>query len=614
MEHGPFLIFLVVFFYSGAQAQDEDSISVVLQPIVVTANRAPTQTTEVSRSIDIIDEWTIQNSSASSVAELLQSSANINVQPRGIFGVQTDVSIRGSMFNQHLLLLDGFRLNDSQTSHHNYDLPISIEQIQRIEVLKGPGSALYGADAFGGVINIITRIPQQQSLQVKLSGGEYGFASVSGNYDFSSSGIHSSNAVEQKRSDGFHNDTDFKLTTITSINSLELPFGTYSFYGGYSNKAFGAFNYYGSSPSREWTETTFFDASTVYSLSSIYFQPKLSYRRHYDKFMYDLRTPDKFISINTTNSYSGELQSTIPFDSSFTLIGTIETNTNDIVSSNLQNHQRSSVGILAAFHGIIKKTIVFDMGAREDMHSTYGQQFNPTFNLGYVFSPDAKLFVSTGRSFRAPGYTELYYSSPSRIGNAGLKPETGWSYEIGADYVFQPQIRITMSFFERDQENLIDYVKSTAADSVFRAVNFTTATTRGMEAVFRWISGINVEQISMDECSLHSVMVSYTFLDSHIDAVNVYKSVYSFTHPKHQLSAECSGALPLSVKWTASAVHKIKIDGSAYTLVDAKVSRLLSHINVFLQGTNLLNQSYEEIADVPLPGRWLWAGVELKIF
>ena len=171
-----------------------------------------------------------------------------------------------------------------------------------------------------------------------------------------------------------------------------------------------------------------------------------------------------------------------------------------------------------------------------------------------------------------------------------------------------------MSFFERDQENLIDYVKSTAADSVFRAVNFTTATTRGMEAVFRWISGINVEQISMDECSLHSVMVSYTFLDSHIDAVNVYKSVYSFTHPKHQLSAECSGALPLSVKWTASAVHKIKIDGSAYTLVDAKVSRLLSHINVFLQGTNLLNQSYEEIADVPLPGRWLWAGVELKIF
>ena len=464
------------------------------------------------------------------------------------------------------------------------------------------------------LINIITRIPQQQTLHVKLGGGEHGLVNASGNYDFSSSGIHSSNVIGHQQTDGYHYDTDFKTTTFSSNNTLELPFGTYSLFGGYTNKAFGAFNFYGPSPSREWTETSFFNVSTDFLLFPIHFQPKFSYRRHYDKFMYDLRTPDRFVNINTTHSYIGELQSIIPFDSSFSLIGAIEGNADDIVSSNLYNHQRSSIGILAALHGVVKKNILFDIGAREDFHSAYGQQFNPTFNAGYLFSTDAKIFVSAGRSFRAPGYTELYYSSPTRIGNAGLKPETGWSYEIGTEYIFQPRMRITMSFFERDQENLIDYVKGTAADSAFHAANFTTAITRGVEAAFRWSTGLTIDHGSMDHCSLQYVLVSYTYLDSRIDIGNVSMSVYSFTHPRHQLNAECSGTLPLFIQWTTNATHKIKLDRTNYILVDAKLSRLFSFVSVFLQGTNLLNQSYEEIVGIPLPGRWLWAGVELKVF
>ena len=167
MRYPLYLFFLTLIIMFDAQAQDQDSITVELQPLVVTANRIPMNTLYVSRSIDVIDEQTIQKSGASCLEELLQKEANIHIQPRGIFGVQSDASIRGALFSQQLILLNGARINDSQTAHHNFDLPLSLDQIERIEVLKGAGSALYGPDAYGGVINIITRIPDQQSLSLK---------------------------------------------------------------------------------------------------------------------------------------------------------------------------------------------------------------------------------------------------------------------------------------------------------------------------------------------------------------------------------------------------------------------------------------------------------------
>jgi iron complex outermembrane receptor protein len=613
MKGLPFSFLLICLIQFEVVAQENDSITVSMQPIVVTASRIPTNSLYVNRTIDVIDEEMIKTLGATSVEELLQRESNVNIQPRGIFGVQSDVSVRGALFGQQLILLNSVRMNDAQTAHHNFDLPISLDQIERIEVLKGAGSALYGPDAYGGVINIITKIPDQQSLSLKFSGGEYGLVDGSGNYDFSSPSIHSSNTIEHRRSDGYQYDTDFKITNISSNNTVELPFGTYSVFGGYTNKAFGAFNFYGPSPSKEWTETTFLSATTKMTLPSSIIQPKFSYRRHYDKFMYDLRTPDKFVNLNTTNSYNGEVQSIIQAYESVSLIAGIEGNSEDITSTNLKNHQRSSLGFLATVHSILQNTILLDFGMREDIHSEYGSQFNPTFNAGYLFSTMSKIFLTAGRSFRAPSYTELYYNSPSRIGNPNLKPEIGWSYEAGTDFYLHPQIKFSTSVFERDQANLIDYVEFSSSDIAFHATNFTSAVTRGVEASLQWRDGMSVVRESENDFTLQSLLVNYTYLDSRIDRGNVYSSLYSFTHPRHQFNTVITGNLLFSIHGTFSATHKIKLDGTHYTLVETKVNKSFSHINVFVQGTNLLNQSYVEIVGVPLPGRWLWAGVELKV-
>jgi iron complex outermembrane receptor protein len=207
----------------------------------------------------------------------------------------------------------------------------------------------------------------------------------------------------------------------------------------------------------------------------------------------------------------------------------------------------------------------------------------------------------------------LYYTSPSRIGNPNLKPETGWSYEVGADFYLRPQIKFSTSVFERDQENLIDYVEFSSSDIAYHATNFTSAVTRGIEASLQWRERLPADRESANDFSLQSLLVSYTYLDSRIDIGNAYSSLYSFTHPRHQFNAVAAGTLLLSIHGTISTTHKIKLDGTNYTLVEAKVNKSFSHIHVFVQGTNLLNQSYAEIVDVPLPGRWLWAGVEFKV-
>lgn len=613
MKHCRLLLLCIILLGSRTTAQNKDSVTTALQPIIITAFRMPAHTLYVNRTIDIIDEQTIRNSGAVCVEELLQKGANVNIQPRGVFGVQSDVSIRGALFSQQLILLNGFRLNDVQTGHYNFDLPVPVEQIERIEVLKGAGSALYGPDAFGGVINIITRVPEKEALRMKLSAGENGLFDASVGYDFSSSGIHSSNIVEHRRSDGYHYDTEFRITSISSNNKLELPIGTYSFFGGYTNKEFGAFNFYGISPSREWTETTFLGIATEIKLPSFILQPKFSYRRHYDKFMYDLRTPDIYVSIHKKNTYNGELLSIMQIAESFSLISGIESSMDDIISTNLGNHKRASVGMFITAHGIIQNNFIIDIGMREDIHSEYSEQFSPSASLGYIFSQNSKVFITAGRSFRAPSYVELFYTSPSRVGNANLSPETGWSYELGLDHTVYSQLHAAMSLFQHDQKNNIDYVIFAAADSVYKATNFASIITRGVELSLKWNNEIKSEFLPTGHPSIHYILLSYTYLDSRMDLGHIYKTIYSLAYARHQISTTISGILPLSMTATVNAVHKIKLDGKSHTLVDAKISRSFSPVTVFLQGTNLLNQTYEEIVDVPLPGRWLWAGIEFRI-
>src|SRR5687768_17894819 len=127
------------------------------QDVVVTAAATPVELGTVTRTLTVITRDQIEWLPVNSIADVLRLTGSVDVRARGERGVQTDFAIRGANFGQMLVLVDGVQLNDAQSGHHNGDIPVPLDAVERIEVLYGPGSSLFGADAFGGTVNVITR-------------------------------------------------------------------------------------------------------------------------------------------------------------------------------------------------------------------------------------------------------------------------------------------------------------------------------------------------------------------------------------------------------------------------------------------------------------------------
>jgi vitamin B12 transporter len=270
------------------------------------------------------------------------------------------------------------------------------------------------------------------------------------------------------------------------------------------------------------------------------------------------------------------------------------------------------IALYASSHYTAENLLAFDIGARGDYFSTYGWQLSPTAGMSWLLSSQGKFYLTIGRSFRSPSYTELYYSDPSTVGDPDLKPEIGWSYETGVDYFIGYSFWTSISVFERDQSNLIDYVRYSPTD-ISRAANFTSAKTRGCEFRLDWKSTKRSLE-SVKGAAFREIKVSYSYLDSRIDRGAVYSSRYAFVHPRHRICINADALLPLSIHVSTTLTYNVKLDNIRYTLLGAQLTRSFHSLTLYVNGTNLLNESYEEIVGVPLPGRWLWAGAEYRLF
>jgi iron complex outermembrane receptor protein len=211
-----------------------------LKEVIVSANRA--QTEGNITNIQIIGQQEIENAPVQTIEDLLEYAMNVDVRQRGGQGVQADISMRGGSFEQVLVMLNGIKLNDPQTGHHNMDLPVNLEQIERVEIITGGASRVFGNYAYTGAINIITKSDMANSISI--STGENEFKSGSINYHTSTGNLKHNISVNQKESDGYIEGMDYKIknyyyqakTNIDGLNAL--------FNAGYTNKEFGAFSFY----------------------------------------------------------------------------------------------------------------------------------------------------------------------------------------------------------------------------------------------------------------------------------------------------------------------------------------------------------------------------------
>ena len=165
------LIFNTFVTHSNAQ-ESEDEIK--LDEIeILSSPRIEIESSQNSISVVSISREEIQNSTATNLSELLQQIAGIDIRRRGVEGMQADLYIRGGSFDQTLLLIDGMKVEDPQTGHHTMNMTLPLEVIEKIEIIKGAASRIYGQNAFTGAINIITKRDIENNISLDLSGGSF---------------------------------------------------------------------------------------------------------------------------------------------------------------------------------------------------------------------------------------------------------------------------------------------------------------------------------------------------------------------------------------------------------------------------------------------------------
>ena len=225
------LALLCIVFAGPDAASDERRHEMV----VVTASAAPSEVGEVGRAVTVLERSAIERFAVHSLADLLRLAPHLRVAGRGEHGAQTDFSLRGATFGQTLVMVDGVRMNDAQTGHHNGDIPVPLDDVERVEILYGPSSSLHGADAFGGTIHVLTRRERPRG-SLRVATGSFGFVDGSASGRLGNETTRLDLTLSGRRSDGFtahrdfqgweaRADASFGAGTRASFSHLDKEFG-----------------------------------------------------------------------------------------------------------------------------------------------------------------------------------------------------------------------------------------------------------------------------------------------------------------------------------------------------------------------------------------------------
>ncbi len=568
------------------------------ESVVVTGTFAPVPVNEIDRSVSVIEtrqspllynHWT----------DYLQLDPSIDLQQRAPDGVQADFSIRGSTFAQTLVLLNGLRMNDVQSSHHDMDLPLPTDSLERIEILRGAGSTFYGSDAVGGTINFITGPPKYSEFHVGSAIGNFGVNQESASAAVVGDKLDEQLSVARDFSSGFRPDRDYRSLTVFSNSGVQTELGRTLVMFGYGDKPFGADQFYGNFNSWERTKSWFAGLKQDFGGKTEF---DLGYRRHTDEFVLFRDDPAIYENNHIDESWQTALRRKESLGQNSTLFYGGEGFHESIASNNLGNHARSHGAVYVDYDMRALRHLSFSVGAREEIFDSGQTEFAPTVAAGYWIKSGWKLKGSASRAFRLPTYTDLYYSDPANLGDPNLKPETAWSYEGGLIWDQGGRYKAEVTVFERREKNDIDYVRSLSSNGPYQAMNINSINFTGVETSF----GIRLPQHQQ-------IDFSYTGLYGAQQALNGLESRYLFNYPVAEAVVAWQGTLPGKLIARSRVGVTSRYSRDPYGIWDADVGREFQHVAARLAFSNLSGTQYEEVQGVIMPGRSVIFGVDLYL-
>ncbi len=624
----------------------EPTEQVDMEEVIVTAQRVPVTFSEAARIVQVISKEELASAPVHDLQDLLKFASNVDVRQRGNNGVQSDISIRGSSFDQVLILLNGIPLNDPQTGHHNLNLPVSFDAIDRIEILEGPASRLYGPNAFSGAINIITGKNVNPNITGRISGGQYGYFDAGTSAVFRTGKLHNTISADYKMADGALPNTDFKIGNAFYQGILSYPTGKMEFQGGYTDRGFGANDFYTPAyPNQYERIKTAFASVKAIDQGTIHFSPSFYWRRNQDRFELfrdNIGAPSwyKMHNYHLTDTYGTNLSGWVntaigklAFGTDFrseniwsTVLGkTMNIPTNAPGESGIQfNHSdsRSDLSLFGEYSNHFG-TVDVSMGLMANWNSALGRNWKiyPGLDLGWQISEPLKFYASVNKSLRMPTFTDLYYNSATNIGNADLLSEEAVSVEMGLKYG-NDWLTSHFAVFDRWGKNMIDWVRQ-PNETIWYAKNLTNLNTKGLE----FSVSINPSKLFARDIFIQSLDLSYGYLTEDKES-GAYISKYLLDYLKHKIDIRLTHGIcrNLSASWLISYQDRNgtytlwdgnkygnEVDYTPIWLVDTRINWVKNSVNLFIEASNLLNKTYFDYGNVEQPGIWAKAGIVVKL-
>ncbi|GHV45914.1 hypothetical protein FACS1894180_8730 [Bacteroidia bacterium] len=477
-------------------AQDQWMLnSDTLDEVEIIADRSD-MLPNVARVLATVNSNDIAAAGQSSVNQLIRTLPSIDLRQRGAFSTQSDLSIRGSSFDQTQILLNGINFSDSKTGHHNLDLCIPPDAIDKIEVLQGlsvPGT-------IGGAVNFITDFSQLNSLKISLSGGMYGYFDAFVKAKIGNEKIRSLITAAHQQSSGYIKNSDFLNTNVFSHTQFKSKIGTLDAQIGFLNKAFGSNGFYSFAYPDEFEQVKTLISSLSYKQNFAFcvLHFAVSYRRNQDKFELVRGTKTGRNDHLTDNlGAKGDLKIN-------TKIGqtqiSAEYKYEHIFSNSLGNINIDSMNVPFEYGVFFLKKAARHILQANVSHSYVYKNFGATGNLSYFYNETFKSdfgfavdvryawkkyflsFIAVNQSIRIPTFTDLYYKGGGRFGNPDLRPEKSINYEIGTSFQ-RKDITASLSLFYRQGFRLIDWAGS---NGELRAQNYSNVDAFGGEIQFAY--------------------------------------------------------------------------------------------------------------------------------
>jgi vitamin B12 transporter len=593
-----------------------DTVSVTnqtgLRPIVVTATRIPTLPENTSSPVTVISREEILASQQRLVADVLRGEPGLDVARTGQPGSLTSVFLRGANNSHTLVLVDGIRVNSPFNNAFDFS-QLAVDDIEQIEILRGPQSTLYGSEALGGVINIVTkRGSAQPTGSLEVDYGSFDTLLTRGSFAASEKKFSIAGDASYASTDNDHINSDYHAVNLSA--RARYDFSTHfsaSLLATYLNSDAGTPNdRFTNDPNDRTKNDNFLVGLTLEAEPTAWWSTKLVLSHALDRIDFSQPAPNPPFTFPDYASRSIAERNQLDFQNIFTfagkhkilLGGTFE----DATAKNEDNYSAldhsvdtRSAYVQYEFSPVARVTL--NAGGRVDDFSSFGT--HGTYRFGGRFTaPRTETIIraNAGTGFRAPSISQLYYPV---YGNADLKPEESFGWDMGLEQPFaHDKFRVGATFFHNDFDNLI---------SGFPPANVNRARTMGLETFAGWSPLTNL-----------TLRASYTWLDTEYLATGLQLE----RRPEHRgsfgvdwkiLPQLAANANLLVVGQRAdsdfSSFPSTRVTLPSYTKFDLGLRwRATKSLEIFGRAENLLDEKYEEVFGFPALGRFFSAGVIAK--